>query len=88
MLGVAQSILITFGANSNQYEQGNFREKEGKQIEWRSTQMNMVICLLGSVPKNLVPVEETTKVGCIPILSLSQSITQTGRVLFLNLMGH
>jgi hypothetical protein len=50
--------------------------------------MNMVICLLGSVPKNLVPVEETTKVGCIPILSLSQSLTQTGRVLFLNLMGH
>jgi hypothetical protein len=29
MLGVAQSILITFGANSNQYEQGNFREKKG-----------------------------------------------------------
>jgi hypothetical protein len=33
---------------------------------------------LGSVPKNLVPVEEATKVGSILILSLSQSVTQTG----------
>jgi hypothetical protein len=34
------------GANSNQYEQGNFRErKEGKQIKWRSMQVNTVICL-------------------------------------------
>ena len=29
----------------------------------------------GSVPKNLVPVEETTKVGSIPTLSLSQTVT-------------
>jgi hypothetical protein len=29
----------------------------------------------GSVPKNLVPVEEATKVGSIPTLSRSQSIT-------------
>jgi hypothetical protein len=33
----------------------------------------------GSVPKNLVPVEEATKVGSIPTLSLSQSVTHTGR---------
>jgi hypothetical protein len=39
-------MRITLQANSNQYEQGNFRERgKGKQIEWRSTQMNMVICL-------------------------------------------
>jgi hypothetical protein len=31
------------------------------------------------VPKNLVPVEEATKVGSIPTLSLSQTVTQTGR---------
>jgi Leu/Phe-tRNA-protein transferase len=31
--------------NSNQYWQGNFRErKEGKQIKWKSTQVNTVIC--------------------------------------------
>jgi hypothetical protein len=29
----------------------------------------------GSVPKNLVPVEEATKVGSIPTLSLSQTVT-------------
>jgi hypothetical protein len=29
----------------------------------------------GSVPKNLVPVEEATKVGSIPTLSLSQMVT-------------
>jgi hypothetical protein len=29
----------------------------------------------GSVPKNLVPVEEATKVGSISTLSLSQTIT-------------
>jgi hypothetical protein len=33
----------------------------------------------GSVLKNLVPVEEATKVGSIPTISLSQSVTQTGR---------
>jgi hypothetical protein len=33
----------------------------------------------GSVSKNLVPVEEATKAGSIPTLSLSQSVTQTGR---------
>jgi hypothetical protein len=50
--------------------------------------MNTVICYRGSVPKNLVPVEEATKVGSIPTLSLSQSVTQTGRVLLLNHTGH
>jgi hypothetical protein len=29
----------------------------------------------GSVPKNLVPVEEATKVGSIPTLFLSQTVT-------------
>jgi hypothetical protein len=29
----------------------------------------------GSVPKNLVPVEEATKVGSISTLSLSQMVT-------------
>jgi hypothetical protein len=29
----------------------------------------------GSVPKNLVPVEEATKAGSIPTLFLSQTVT-------------
>jgi hypothetical protein len=29
----------------------------------------------GSVPKNLVPIEEATKVGSISTLSLSQTVT-------------
>jgi hypothetical protein len=33
----------------------------------------------GLVPKNLIPVEEDRKVGSIPTLSLSQSVTQAGR---------
>jgi hypothetical protein len=31
----------------------------------------------GSVPKNLVPIEEVTKTGSISTLSLSRTITQT-----------
>jgi hypothetical protein len=47
LLWVAQSMRITLGANSNQYEQGNFRERrEEKQIEWRSTRVNTMICFL------------------------------------------
>jgi hypothetical protein len=33
----------------------------------------------GSVPKNLVPIEEATKARSIPTLSLSQSVTQADR---------
>jgi hypothetical protein len=51
------------------------RGKEGKQIEWRSTQMNTVICLPRFSSKDLVPVEEATKARSIPTLSLSQSVT-------------
>jgi hypothetical protein len=36
----------------------------------------------------LVPVEEAMKARSIPTLSLSQSVTQTGRVLLLNYLGH
>jgi hypothetical protein len=38
-------------------------------------QMNMVIFYQGSVLKNLVPVEEVTKIRSIPTLSLSQTVT-------------
>jgi hypothetical protein len=29
LLGIAQSMRITLGANSDQYEQGNFSERKG-----------------------------------------------------------
>jgi hypothetical protein len=65
------------GANSNQYLQGNFRErKEGKQIKWKSnTSEHDDLFYQGLVPKNLVLVEEATKAGSIPTLSLSQAVT-------------
>jgi hypothetical protein len=53
---------------------GTFRGmKEGKQIKWRSTSEHGD--LFTEFPKNLVPVEEATKAGSIPTLSLSQSVT-------------
>jgi hypothetical protein len=68
------------GANSNNISKRTFRErKEGKQIKSRSTIEHGDLFYRGSVPKNLVPVEEATKVEAIPTLSLSQSVTQTGR---------
>jgi hypothetical protein len=60
------------GANSNQYEQENFRERGKMEI---NTREHDDLFYRGSVPKNLVPVEEATKVGSIPTLSLSQTVT-------------
>jgi hypothetical protein len=59
---------------------GTFRErKEGKQIKSRSISEHGDLFYRGSVPKNLVPVEEDTKAGSNLTLSLSQSVTQTSR---------
>jgi hypothetical protein len=71
-------MRITLGANSNQYEQENFRERgEGRnkskgedQYKWTRRFVSQ-----GSVPKNLLPVEEATKAESISTLSLSQSVT-------------
>jgi hypothetical protein len=62
------------GANSNQYLQGNVRErKEGKTNQMEiNTMRHDDLFYRGSVPKNLVPVEEATKTGSISTLSLSQ----------------
>jgi hypothetical protein len=52
------------------------RGKEGKQIKWKSnTSEHDDLFYRGSVPKNLVPIEEATKVGSIPTISLSQAVT-------------
>jgi hypothetical protein len=65
-------------ANSNQYWQGNFRErKEGKTNQMEiNTSGHDDLFYRGSVPKNLVLVEEATKVGSISTLffSLKQSL--------------
>jgi hypothetical protein len=50
------------------------RGEREKQIKWESTQVNSVI-YRGLVQQNLVPVEESTKVGSISTLSLSQTVT-------------
>jgi hypothetical protein len=63
-------MQITLGANSNQYEQGNFRERRNKSSEDQS-QMNAVICFLRFGSKEPTPVEEATKAWSIPTLSLS-----------------
>jgi hypothetical protein len=41
----------------------------------------------GSVPKNLIPIEEATKAGSIPILSLSIGHKDRSRI-FINHLGH
>jgi hypothetical protein len=66
------------GAKSKGCEQENFREREeGRnksngedQHKWTRRFVSR-----GSVPKNLLPIEEATKVGSISTLSLSQSVT-------------
>jgi hypothetical protein len=69
---------ITLGANSNQYEQENFRERgEGRSKSKSEDQHKWTRRFVsrGSVPKNILPVEEATKAGSISTLSLSQLVT-------------
>jgi hypothetical protein len=51
-------------------------EKEGKTNQTRiKASEHIDLFYRGSVPKNLVPVEEATKTGSISTLSLSQTVT-------------
>jgi hypothetical protein len=52
------------------------REERGQtnQAEINASEHNDLF-YRGSVPKNLVPIEEATKAGSIPTLSLSQTVT-------------
>jgi hypothetical protein len=71
-------MLITLGANSKQYEQEKFREREegrNKSSDEDQHKWTRWFVSRGLVPKNLLPVEEATKAGSIPTLSLSQSAT-------------
>jgi hypothetical protein len=54
------------------------KERETNQLTINTNEHNDLF-YRGSVPKNLVPVEEARKAESIPTLSLSQSVTQTGR---------
>jgi hypothetical protein len=52
--------------------------KSGREVENKSNENQANehgdLFYRGSVPKNLVPVEEVTKTGSIPTLSLSQTV--------------
>jgi hypothetical protein len=50
------------------------RERENKSNENQANEHGDLF-YRGSVPKNLVPVEEVTKTGSISTLSLSQTVT-------------
>jgi hypothetical protein len=62
------------GANSNSHYQGNVREGKTNQTRIKASEHDDLF-YQGSVPKNLVPVEEVTKTGSISTLSLSQTVT-------------
>jgi hypothetical protein len=49
-------------------------ERENKSNKNRASGHNDLV-YRGSVPKNLVPIEEVTKTGSISTLSLSQTVT-------------
>jgi hypothetical protein len=50
------------------------RERENKSTRIKASEHGDLF-YRGSVPKNLVPVEEVTKIGSISTLSLSQTVT-------------
>jgi hypothetical protein len=51
-------------------------KERGKQTNQRNIADDTVIFFYrGSVPKNLIPVEEVTKIGSLSTLSLSQTVT-------------
>jgi hypothetical protein len=62
------------GANSNSHLQGNVTEGKTNQTRIKASEHDDLF-YQGSVPKNLVPVEEVTKTGSISTLSLSQTTT-------------
>jgi hypothetical protein len=51
-------------------EEERNKSNSGDQHKWTRQFVSR-----GSVPKNILPVEEATKVGSISTLSLSQSVT-------------
>jgi hypothetical protein len=70
-------MRITFGSKLKSILARKLkREERGKtnQMEINTSERGDLF-YQGSVPKNLVLVEEATKAGSIPTLSLSQSVT-------------
>jgi hypothetical protein len=67
-------MRITLGANSKQCEQENFSDRgegQNKSNDKDQNKWTRRFVSRGSVPKNLLPVEEATKAGSISTLSLS-----------------
>jgi hypothetical protein len=70
-------MWMTFGSKLKSILAKKFwREERGQtnQARIKASEHGDLFCR-GSVPKNLVPVEKATKVGSIPTLSLSQTVT-------------
>jgi hypothetical protein len=74
LLRVAQSIRIMFGSKLKSIQARELLERENKSSEDQASGHDDLF-YRGSVPKNLVPVEEVTKTGSISTLSLSQIVT-------------
>jgi hypothetical protein len=74
LLRVAQSIRIMFGSKLKSILARELLERENKSSEDQASGHDDLF-YRGSVPKNLVPVEEVTKTGSISTLSLSQIVT-------------
>jgi ribosomal protein S4 len=71
-------MRITLGANSNQYEQENIRERGEVRNKSKSEDQHKwtrQLVYRGSVQKDLLPIEEAIKAVSIPTLSLSQLVT-------------
>jgi hypothetical protein len=67
-------MRMAFGSKLKSLWARELLERE-KQIKWRLTSEHGDLFYRGSVPNNLVPVEEAIKAGSISTLSLSQSVT-------------
>jgi hypothetical protein len=74
LLRVAQSMRITFGSKLKSILARELLERENKSSEDQASRHGDLF-YRGSVPKNLVHVEEVTKTGFISTLSLSQMVT-------------
>jgi hypothetical protein len=70
-------MWMTYGSKLKSILSKETLERENREIKSNGNQASGHDDLFyrGSVPKNLVPVEEATKAGSIPTLSLSQTVT-------------
>jgi hypothetical protein len=88
LLWVAQSMQVTLGANSKWSQARELERERGGRERGRSKSQIVInantwrFVLWGSVPRNPLPVEESTKDRSLSTLSLSQTIMETGWAFF------